>query len=290
MPVAAYPSWLPGVLRSKRRRQAPPWAMVGARRGPGYMLAISTVPPVFFDVEWLLTGSQALLFKLWFETVIARGAAPFTIFLRTEFGMLEHQVQMLPDSLLPAQEQGGTWRYSATLMAAAQIIPTEGLALATGLTTDYPAALPGVAQAGKRRDRDASFSVPQPDAGASQAEATGTDRPVTWAVQWVCNAAQAQLLQAWFVVTLDRGRLGFRMPIRTEFGLLWHACRFMPDGLLSASQDGEVWRYSATVQARSESIPASVLSAAPLLLALGPEWEAWGSLLDVVITATIPET
>ena len=175
-------------------------------------------------------------------------------------------------------------------MTAAQIITAEGLALATGLTTDYPAALPGVAQANKRRERDASFVVPQPDAGASQAEVTGTDRPVAWSVQWVCTAEQAKLMQAWFVVTLDRGRLGFRMPIRTEFGLLWHSCRFLPDGLLSASQDGEAWRYSATIQARSESVPADQLLYAPLIIGLGDEWVDWASMLDTVITATLPES
>ncbi|MDT7834954.1 hypothetical protein [Aquabacterium sp. OR-4] len=285
---AAYPSTLPGVLRSKRRRQAPPWALLGSRRGPAYMLNTGTVPPVFFEVEWIFTAEQALLFRLWFEAIIGRGALPFTMALRTEFGLLDHVCQLLPDSLLPASEDGGTWRYSATLMTAAQIIPAEGLALATGLTTDYPAALPGVLQAGKRREREASFAVPQPDAGASQAEATGADRPVVWSVQWVCTQEQAQLLMAWFVVTLERGRLSFRMPIRTEFGLLWHACRFLPDGLMSATQEGEVWRYSASMQARSESIPPDMLEAAPLLLGLD-DWASWGSVLDVVITATLPE-
>lgn len=287
MPVATYPSMLPGVLRSKRRRQAPPWAMLGARRGPGYLVNGGTVPPVFFEVEWVFTAEQAVLFRLWFETVVARGALPFTLALRTEFGLVDHQVQMLPDSLLPAAEEGGAWRYSATLMAAAQAIPAEGLALASGLTTDYPDGLPGMAKAGKRRERDASFVVPNPEAGASQAEVAGTDRPVTWTAQWVCTPEQARLLAAWFVVTLDRGRLGFRMPIQTEFGLIWHACRFLPEGLLSASQDGGVWRYSATIQARAEVIPAHLLALAPLLFGL-PDFSAWASALDIVVTATLP--
>lgn len=287
MPTATYPTSIPGVMRSKRRRQAPPWAMVGARRGPGYMVNGGTVPPVFWDVEWVFDAQQAVLFRLWFEVMIERGALPFSINLRTEFGLIEHVVQMLPDSLLPASEDGGAWRYSATLMAAEQVIPVDALAMATGLTTDYPAALPGVLKAGKRREREASFAVPNPEAGAAQAEVTGTDRPVTWAVQWMCTPEQARLLAVWFAVTLDRGRLPFRMPIRTEFGLIWHRCRFLPDGLLSASQDGEVWRFSASIQARGEIIPPEMLAAAPLLLGLG-DWASWASILDIVVTATIP--
>lgn len=287
MPIATYPSMLPGVLRSKRRRQAPPWAMLGARRGPGYLVNGGTVPPVFWDVEWVFDEQHAALFRLWFEVMIDRGARPFSINLRTEFGLIAHVVQMLPDSLVPASEEGGAWRYSATLMATEQVIPAEALALATGLTTDYPAALPGVLKAGKRRERQASFSVPQAEAGASVAEVTGTDRPVTWSVQWVCTPEQAQLFAVWFAVTLDRGRLPFRMPIKTEFGLIWHRCRFLPDDLLSASADGETWRFSASIQARSEIIPPEMLALAPLLFGLS-DWAGWASVLDIVVTATIP--
>lgn len=286
--TAAYPAHLRGALRSKRRRQAPPFAQMAPRRGQGYMLNTGTVPPVFFDVEFRFTEAEAQVFRLWLETVVASGALPFTMPLRTEFGLIEHTCQLLPDSLLPATEAGRTWGYSATVMAGQQVIPSEYLALATGLTTDYPDDLPGVLQASKQRTREASFAVPQPMAGYSEAEVTGRDRPVQWDVEWAMQPQQAQLFMVWFVEVLDRGRAAFRMPIRTEFGLLWHACRFLPDGLLSASQDGEVWRYSASITARAELIPADMLAAAPLIIAL-PDWPAWADLLDITITATMPE-
>lgn len=288
MTTPSYPLQIRTVLRSKRRRQAPPFALLGPRRGQGYMLNTGTVPPVFFEVDFRFTEAEAVTFRLWLETVVDRGARPFTMPLRTEFGLLTHTCQLLPETLLPATESGQTWAYSATLMTPAQLIPTGFLALATGLTTDYPASLPGALRATKRRARQASFALPQPEAGYTEAEETGRDRPVQWELDFAFTPEQAQLFVVWFVVTLSRGRAAFRMQIRTEFGLIWHACRFSPDGLLSAQQDGEVWRYSATITARAEVIPAELLALTPLEIVLG-DWPAWGALLDQAVTEELPE-
>lgn len=288
MTAPAYPLTVSTVLRSKRRRQAPPFAQLAPRRGQAFMLNTGTVPPVFFEVDFRFSASEARRFRLWFETVIDRGAREFTMPLRTEFGLLTHTCQLLPETLLPVSEVGETWAYSAVLMTRAQLIPSEFLTLATGLTTDYPAALPGALRATKRRTQEAAFIVAQPEAGYSEAEQSGRDRPVQWSMDFAFTPSQAQLFMVWFVSTLSRGRAAFRMQIRTEFGLPWHACRFSPDGLLSARQDGEVWLYSAAIAARSEVIPAEILATAPLEIALG-DLSLWGALLDEAMTEALPE-
>jgi hypothetical protein len=124
--TTAWPEELPGILQaSKRRSQAAPFSASDPGAGFAYFQATGADTPVLWDIELRFTQAQAALFQAWFVEVLDRGAKPFTMPVRTEFGLLDHELQFLPDGLLPASEDGETWGYRATVSARAQVIPQE---------------------------------------------------------------------------------------------------------------------------------------------------------------------
>ena len=129
--TAAYPLSLRTVLRaSKSRTQPPAFRMAEPRRGYAYAQASGTDTPVFWDVGFCFTQAEALIFQLWFTQIIDRGVDEFTMPIRTEFGLQTYTCRFLPDDLLPTGEDGETFRYSAKIMARAQIIPPDYAAAA----------------------------------------------------------------------------------------------------------------------------------------------------------------
>ena len=92
----------------------------------------------------------------------------------------------------------------------------------------------------------------------------------------------------WFITVINRGADEFTIPIKTEFGVIEHTVRFLPDSLLNTSQDGfDVMTYSATIMARGQAVPEAYLDAAELIIAI-PRWKYDGMLLDEAIAA-MPE-
>lgn len=126
-----------------------------------------------------------------------------------------------------------------------------------------------------------------PRRGYGYAQAVGTDTPVFWDGQFRFSRDQSVVFQLWFVRSLQRGLLEFTMPIRTEFGLLDHVCRFLPDGLGDATEEGGVYTYKATIMARQQLIPQEFLDAGDLIVNL-PNWSYWAEILDQAIAA-MPE-
>jgi len=128
MTIATYPGWLPKPLKAGKTRQtAPGFRITEAYRGRAYTQPIGTDVPVFWDLTFRFTQAQAQAFWLWFETVINRGAEPFTMDLRTEFGAVNHELQFMPDGLLPTTEDGPHFTYKATVLARKLVIPDEYL-------------------------------------------------------------------------------------------------------------------------------------------------------------------
>lgn len=97
--------------------------MAEPRRGYSYAQAVGTDTPVFWDVQFRFTQTEAVAFQLWFINKINRGLDEFTLQIRTEFGLVTHTCRFLPDSLLDASEDGQTWMYSAQVMTLAQVVP-----------------------------------------------------------------------------------------------------------------------------------------------------------------------
>lgn len=124
MPTPAYPFTLPLLLRaSKSRNQPANFTVSEPRRGFGYVQSAGGPAPVFWEGEFRLSPSQSVAFMLWFTQIINRGLLEFTMPIRTEFGLIEHVCQFLPDGLADAVEGGGCYTYKVKIMARAQIIP-----------------------------------------------------------------------------------------------------------------------------------------------------------------------
>lgn len=142
-------------------------------------------------------------------------------------------------------------------------------------------------RAGKARSQPASFSMAEPRRGPGYVQATGTDVPVLLDVSFRFNQAEAMQFQLWFEFILRRGLDEFTLPIRTEFGLVEHVCRFLPDGLLDTSEDGETFGYRAQLMARALVIPQEYRDAADLIANL-PNWTWWSNLLDQTVNRAMP--
>lgn len=124
----------------------------------------------------------------------------------------------------------------------------------------FPLSLRTIIRSGKSRSQPAAFSMSEPRRGYAYAQAIGTDTPVFWDVTFKFTQPEAALFQLWFTQTIQRGLLEFTLPIKTEFGLQTHTCRFLPDGLLPVQEDGEIWVYSAKIMARAQIIPADAIT------------------------------
>ena len=151
----------------------------------------------------------------------------------------------------------------------------------------YPLHLRTIQRASKSRSQPAAFRMAEPRRGYGYAQAVGTDTPVFWDVQFRFTTAEAAAFQLWFVQRINRGLDEFTLPIRTEFGLVTHTCRFLPDSLLDASEDGQTWVYTAQIMARAQVIPTGYSDATDLILGL-PNWESWSGLLDETVTQEWP--
>jgi len=156
------------------------------------------------------------------------------------------------------------------------------------MTTEaYPLYLRTVLRASKSRSQPAAFRMAEPRRGFGYAQAVGTDTPVFWDVSFRFTPAEALIFQVWFKFLINRGIDEFTLPIRTEFGLITHTCRFLPDSLLDTSEAGETISYKATIMARAQVIPDGYEGAAALIAGL-PNWPNWAELLDQAVTAEMP--
>ena len=155
------------------------------------------------------------------------------------------------------------------------------------MTTGYPFQLATILQASKSRSQPAAFAMREPRRGYGYAQAIGTDVPVFWDVEFRFTRADAVRFQLWFKVLIRGGLDEFTLPIKTEFGLIEHVCRFLPDSLLPCREAGETWGYTATIMARAQVVPANYLEAAELIAGL-PNWESWLAALDEAMTAEMP--
>lgn len=153
--------------------------------------------------------------------------------------------------------------------------------------SSFPSSIRPAIRASKTRRQAAAFSASSKNAGRLYVQATGPDTPVIWDIEFRLTGVEAAALQQWFIFEINRGIDEFMMPIRTEFGLIMHKCRFLPEGLMDATEDGQSWVYRARIMARAQVIPTVYSDAADLIVAL-PDWPQWGSLLDQAINSEWP--
>lgn len=151
----------------------------------------------------------------------------------------------------------------------------------------YPPHLRTCLRAGKSRTQPAQFRLAEPRRGFGYVQPIGSDVPVFWDVSFRFTQAEALVFQTWFRFVIRGGIDPFTLPLRTEFGLITHECQFLPDSLMPAREDGELWSYSATIMARSLGVPDGYEEAAGLIVGL-PDWPTWASILDEAMTAEMP--
>lgn len=152
----------------------------------------------------------------------------------------------------------------------------------------YPFTIRSILRANKSRTQPAQFAMTEPRRGAAYAQATGTDVPVFWDVAFRFTQDEAIAFQLWVRVILRGGLDEFTMSIRTEFGMVEHTCRFLPDSLLPATEDGPLFSYTATIMARKLVIPEGYTEAAELIVGL-PDLRTWLSPLDQTVNDAMPE-
>lgn len=155
------------------------------------------------------------------------------------------------------------------------------------MTASYPLGLRTIIQASKSRTQPASFRINQPRRGYGYAQQVGTDTPVIWSIGLRFTAIEAQRFQLWFETEIARGADEFTMPIKTEFGLIDHVCRLLPDGLLDTSETADTFQYSAQIMARAQVIPQEYRDVAGLIVA-SDDWETEASWLDIGVNQEWP--
>ena len=143
-------------------------------------------------------------------------------------------------------------------------------------------------RATKSRSQAAAFTIAEPRRGYGYAQAVGTDVPVFWDCEFRFTPSEAIAFQLWFRTVVLLGVLEFTMPILTEFGLVEHVCRFLPDGLADATEQAGIYTYKAKIMARAQVIPDGYIEAADLIIGL-PDWPRWLNPLDQAINVEMPE-
>lgn len=126
MATVTYPDSLPKPLLEMSRAQSPSFRMVQPLTGPGYVKRVSTDAPVQYDLTWRMRRDAASMFMTWFysETGAAAGANRFIIKLDTEFGLQDHTLQILPDSLMPMQQEAhNVFSYTASAICRKMPMP-----------------------------------------------------------------------------------------------------------------------------------------------------------------------
>ncbi len=249
-----YPLATRTIIRSSKARSQPAaFRMAVPRRGARYAQAGGAGAPRVFSVTFRFTSAEAQAFQQWFVYDLDRGVLDFTMPIRTEAGVETLACRFAPGALLDAREVGEVWEYTATLIDVGYVAPpTDWPVLPEADVPAYPLGLRTIIRASKARSQPAAFTLSDPRAGYPYAQASGYDTPTVWSVEFRFTAAEAQTFQDWFRDDLQLGVLAFTMPIRTEFGVSDQTCRFLDDGLLDASEVGEVWSYRATIEARAE--------------------------------------
>lgn len=113
-----WPVSLQGMITTgNSRRTVPAHTMIQPRSGPAYVKYKSPDGPVFWDAELRFSQQDAAVFWLWFRKALRYGANTFILPVRTEAGLIDHEVMFLPDSIVSLSEGSGIFTYSATLMS-----------------------------------------------------------------------------------------------------------------------------------------------------------------------------
>ena len=122
----AYPFGLSSVLMTKTRTQGASFQQYQPRSGAAYTKHTSADNPVFFNVTFRFRQVDAQRFFAWFKGQLQEGRLPFTVPMRTEFGLANQEVRFYAaqgDTILDHSQEGGVHTYTATIFAIAIVNP-----------------------------------------------------------------------------------------------------------------------------------------------------------------------
>lgn len=125
----------------------------------------------------------------------------------------------------------------------------------------YPFGLGTILVSSKQRSQAAKFGMTDPKRGPGYVQEIGTDMPVFWTATFKHPKKDAQRFKLWFDLPeyLNGGIEEAIIPIGTEFGVIDHVCKFLPNSLLNTSQDGGVFTYTATITSRKLLVPQEAI-------------------------------
>ena len=126
MAAIPYPLGLNSVLMTKARTQGASFQQYQPRSGASYTKFTSTDNPVFFNVTFRFRQVDAQRFWAWFSGPLQQGRLPFTIPMRTEFGLANQEVRFYAaqgDTILDHSQEGSVHTYTGTIFADKIIYP-----------------------------------------------------------------------------------------------------------------------------------------------------------------------
>ncbi|EEJ5117646.1 hypothetical protein CG651_001187 [Salmonella enterica] len=119
-----WPASLPGIITSGKSRSSPAsYRLIIPRVGTGFRKNTSQNVPVSWNVTFKFSRDEASIFWSWFINILDRGRNSFILPIKTEFGITDYEVVLLPEKLVPLDESDGTFTYGATIYSRGLIIP-----------------------------------------------------------------------------------------------------------------------------------------------------------------------
>lgn len=117
--MAAYPSYLRGAIQQgKVRNVAPQFISSQPLAGTPYFQQLTDESPVTWDFRLIFNTFDAMAFDAWFVSTVNNGNDYFDMPIRTEQGLVDHNVKFLPDGIPNrVTETGGVITYSCSVIA-----------------------------------------------------------------------------------------------------------------------------------------------------------------------------
>ena len=126
MAAIPYPLGLNSVLMTKTRTQGASFMQYQPRSGTAYTKHTSADNPVFFNVTFRFRQGDAQRFTGWFKGALQEGRLPFTVPMRTEFGLANQEVRFYAaqgDTILDHSQEGSVHTYTGTVFASSLAYP-----------------------------------------------------------------------------------------------------------------------------------------------------------------------
>lgn len=125
MATIDYPSYLRGAIQQgKRRNLAQTYITNEPQVGSRYRQVLTNEAPVTWSFDLIFDEMDAAAFDAWFKSSVNSGVDLFNMPIRTEQGLVDHEVQFLEIPNNPV-EIGRNWRYSCVVQAREIVRPAD---------------------------------------------------------------------------------------------------------------------------------------------------------------------